>query len=307
MIDRVLVGRRKGSIALLGGSWSNELDGGNPFENRSCLLNTARRTVLSQSLLDILDTNICTITKLFELTYHRPQEEFNNKIYPEQDEISIVYLCTINTNYYNSLNLIENENEFENFNDKWNTFVGRISGESIGPTVNLEDVIITKDIIEETKNEHVIIENVNVETPIVEKSDVEEESEEVQIEIDSFNETKETVSNDSEVKIIEEDTTLKENEIEVESNEIQSMETSESNIIAENNAEASTDNLIDSTLQQNQEAENTNDSKEKDNENVSTKPSMITSVSSLLATRTKPVKPCILLSSPVSLNDLSIL
>ena len=38
---------------LLGGSWSEELDGGNPLVDRSCLLHTARRALFAQSLLDI--------------------------------------------------------------------------------------------------------------------------------------------------------------------------------------------------------------------------------------------------------------
>jgi hypothetical protein len=43
------------SVTLLGGAWSQDLDGGDPLLDRSCLFNTARRTVLAQSMLDIAE------------------------------------------------------------------------------------------------------------------------------------------------------------------------------------------------------------------------------------------------------------
>jgi len=96
---RILCGRRKGSVMLLGGAWCKDLDGGNPLVDRSCLLNTARRAVYSQSLLDIFaGTNLfdcggglanghsieSNLIKLCEISYHRPKEDTKGKTYPEQ-------------------------------------------------------------------------------------------------------------------------------------------------------------------------------------------------------------------------------
>jgi hypothetical protein len=82
----MLCGRRKGSILLLGSSWSSDLDGGNPLEDRRCLMNTARRALLAQSLLDIAkgDDVSSNMMKLGEINYHRPKEEIKGRIYPEQ-------------------------------------------------------------------------------------------------------------------------------------------------------------------------------------------------------------------------------
>ena len=60
----VLCGRRKGNIILLGGAWNQDVDGGNPLEDRKCLYNTARRLVLAQSLLDISVS--CSVTQVDE-------------------------------------------------------------------------------------------------------------------------------------------------------------------------------------------------------------------------------------------------
>jgi hypothetical protein len=57
---------------LLGTSWCKELDGGDPNIDRSCLLNTARRAVLSQSLIDIF-TDCNDTVKLCEIVYSRPK------------------------------------------------------------------------------------------------------------------------------------------------------------------------------------------------------------------------------------------
>ncbi len=67
------------------------------MEDRSCLLNTARRAVYAQSLLDIFNPLggdedqgrgqfdvTSNLTKLCEVNYHRPREEINGKLYPEQ-------------------------------------------------------------------------------------------------------------------------------------------------------------------------------------------------------------------------------
>ncbi len=84
-MSRMLCGRRKGSILLLGTCWNAELDGGDPLTDRTCLLNTARRALLAQSLLDIARGDpTSNLVKLCEVSYHRPREEIKGRIYPEQ-------------------------------------------------------------------------------------------------------------------------------------------------------------------------------------------------------------------------------
>lgn len=101
---------------LLGGSWCKELDGGNPLQDRSCLIHTARRALYSQSLLDIfLGTNyfdcmneesessqgrfLDNLIRLCEISYHRPREDTNGKTYPEQVITSVMSFETRFANY----------------------------------------------------------------------------------------------------------------------------------------------------------------------------------------------------------------
>ena len=129
---RVLCGRRKKAVTLLGGSWCEELDGGNPMEDRGCLLNTARRTLLAQSLLDIAGGAGCrsSLTKLGEINYHRPQEEYNGKTFPEQEECTALYLCVLQPTRCTEADLAD-------FECKWETFAARANGLHVGPTLNL--------------------------------------------------------------------------------------------------------------------------------------------------------------------------
>ena len=129
---RVLCGRRKKAVTLLGGAWCEELDGGNPMEDRGCLLNTARRTLMAQSLLDIAGGAGCrsTLTKLGEINYHRPQEEYNGKTFPEQEECTALYLCVLQPTRCTEADLADFEN-------KWETFAARANGLHVGPTLNL--------------------------------------------------------------------------------------------------------------------------------------------------------------------------
>lgn len=64
----IICGNRNDKAQLLGTSWCKELDGGDPDLDQSCLLNTARRAVLSQSLIDIF-TDCSDILKLCEVVY----------------------------------------------------------------------------------------------------------------------------------------------------------------------------------------------------------------------------------------------
>jgi hypothetical protein len=99
------------------------------------LESTARRTVLAQSLLDISDTKHCKLVKLCEITYHRPKEELRGKSYPEQDEVTVIYLCTVHT-----LPDFDSTISVEEFDRKWELFLHRSSGSKVGPIADLEDV-----------------------------------------------------------------------------------------------------------------------------------------------------------------------
>jgi hypothetical protein len=98
---RVLCGRRKGNILLLGSPWSQDLDADgngscNPQVNPSCLVRTAQRALLAQALLKLpVQSHIdyqtgqvqysCEgLVKLCDVHYHRPVEEIRGKTYPEQ-------------------------------------------------------------------------------------------------------------------------------------------------------------------------------------------------------------------------------
>lgn len=123
---RVLIGRRKASAMLLGGAWSQELDGGDPLTDRSCLLNTARRAVLAQSFVDIA---LCsTPLKLAEILYQRPQEEVKGKVYPEQDEVTCLYVCRVNR----ELDVSEEE-----FACMWDHYAARVEGRVAEPFFNV--------------------------------------------------------------------------------------------------------------------------------------------------------------------------
>ena len=102
------------------------------MEDRGCLLNTARRALLAQSLVDIAGGAGCrsSLTKLGEINYHRPQEEYNGKTFPEQEECTALYLCVLQPTRCTEADLADFEN-------KWETFAARANGLHVGPTLNL--------------------------------------------------------------------------------------------------------------------------------------------------------------------------
>lgn len=128
---RLLLGKRKGSETLLGGAWSQELDGGDPLADRSCLLATARRSVRAASLCDV--GRYASFSKLFEVYYHRPTETYEGKTFKEQEEITVVFMCTLSP-----VNCSEDD-----FAEEWTVFLKRCSGESIGPRHSLIDMPAT--------------------------------------------------------------------------------------------------------------------------------------------------------------------
>ena len=121
---RLLLGRRKGTICLLGGAWSQELDGGDPRCDRECLMKTAHRCIRALSFMD-LDRS-ATLSKLCEITYRRPEETVHGKMYPEQEEVTVVYLATIHVPEYSK----------EEFDLEWDLFVRRCEGLEIGPRLS---------------------------------------------------------------------------------------------------------------------------------------------------------------------------
>ena len=121
---RLLVGRRKGNICLLGGAWSQELDGGDPRVDSSCLLSTARRCVRALSYCDL--DRCAVLTKLMEVTYHRPEESISGRAYPEQEERTFIYFAAIHAPNYSA-------NEFSK---EWDLFSRRSGGLEIGPRLS---------------------------------------------------------------------------------------------------------------------------------------------------------------------------
>ena len=95
----------------------------------SCLINTARRAVYAQTLLDICSNS--SIFKLGEVQYHRPKEVIKNKVYPEQHEVTVLFLCTmIPPN--NNMN-----NDHHDFDMRWKLYCNRSKGISPLPLINL--------------------------------------------------------------------------------------------------------------------------------------------------------------------------
>lgn len=122
---RVLIGKRKQNAMLLGGSWCSELDGGDPLQDRSCLVTTARRCVMAQSMVDI--GIFCRFVKICEIFYQRPKEEIKGKLYPEQEEVTVVYLCSVQPTV---------DITAEDFDVLWDHYCSRVDGKEVGPVIN---------------------------------------------------------------------------------------------------------------------------------------------------------------------------
>lgn len=137
---RMLCGRRKGSLLLLGSSWSRDLDGGDPLTDRSCLLNTARRAVYAQSLIDIARGDAQNnLLKLCEITYHRPKEEIKQKVYPEQLEVTVIYMYSLQSNVLEGMA----EDDWE---QQWNIFQRRSRGVHVGPMMSRDPDSLHDDL-----------------------------------------------------------------------------------------------------------------------------------------------------------------
>jgi hypothetical protein len=117
---RLLCGRRKGAVHILGGAWSQELDGGDPINDRSCLLNTVVRTLKALTFCDL--SRCAHFSKLFDITYHRPEETYEGKFYPEIEEVTAVYNATLFPPEYTE----------EEFTAEWDLFQRRTQGLDIG-------------------------------------------------------------------------------------------------------------------------------------------------------------------------------
>lgn len=146
---RMLCGKRKGGLLLLGAAWSRELDGGDPVSDRSCLLNTARRAIYAQSLIDIARGDAASnLLRLGEVTYYRPKEEIKQKVYPEQLEVTVIYLYSLQPN------LVEGLME-EDWEEQWSIFARRARGLHVGPMLNrspetfFHDLMLDQEYIHE--------------------------------------------------------------------------------------------------------------------------------------------------------------
>eukprot|EP01039_Chlorochromonas_danica_P009647 gene9647-10666_t len=156
---RMLCGKRKGGLLLLGAAWSRELDGGDPVSDRSCLLNTARRAIYAQSLIDIARGDAASnLLRLGEVTYYRPKEEIKQKVYPEQLEVTVIYLYSLQPN------LVEGLME-EDWEEQWSIFARRARGLHVGPMLNrspdsfFHDLMLDHDYIHEVDQEGTSTEN----------------------------------------------------------------------------------------------------------------------------------------------------
>eukprot|EP00428_Durinskia_dybowskii_P060710 CAMPEP_0170382124 /NCGR_PEP_ID=MMETSP0117_2-20130122/14777_1 /TAXON_ID=400756 /ORGANISM="Durinskia baltica, Strain CSIRO CS-38" /LENGTH=1404 /DNA_ID=CAMNT_0010637745 /DNA_START=85 /DNA_END=4299 /DNA_ORIENTATION=+ len=148
---RVLCGRRKGSYQLLGCPWSRELDSSalsdpneTPFTNSSCLVRTAQRALLAQALLhmpvrsertsmesgaDVVRYSAEGLVPLCEVQYHRPAEEVKGKTFPEQIELTTIFLYTIQPSLLSALS-------DSDFKLQHRVMTRRVQGVCPGPLLN---------------------------------------------------------------------------------------------------------------------------------------------------------------------------
>lgn len=91
----VLVGRRrKGNHLMLpGGAWVPSLDGPNPEVDEGVLIRAAQRTLRHFCNLDV--SNCRHWHRLASLHYHRPEEIVGGKQYPEQEEVTVLFLADL--------------------------------------------------------------------------------------------------------------------------------------------------------------------------------------------------------------------
>lgn len=110
--------------------------------DRSCLANTARRAVFAQSLLDPFAAGFSShaLIKLGEVHYHRPQEEIKGKVFPEQDEITVIFLCCVKppTNLSCPVSSAL-------FAKQWKLFSLRSQGKGTAPDVNENPFLVPSD------------------------------------------------------------------------------------------------------------------------------------------------------------------
>jgi len=89
----IVAKKSRSELLALGGAWSQELDGGNPEKNDSCLIKTAIRCVKEFADIDL--TKVTKWNKFMTLVYHRPAEEIKGKMYDEQTETTVIYVPDI--------------------------------------------------------------------------------------------------------------------------------------------------------------------------------------------------------------------
>lgn len=140
---KVLVGRRKAGLSLLGGPWSEELDGGNPLLDSTCLLRTVRRTVLAQSLVDVDSSRSpVSLVNIGEVHFSRPAEIHKGKAYPAQEDVSVFFIATFDAPPVIPVGLSSSNGTADGaaidseYESNWERFVGRCSGKQFGPSIN---------------------------------------------------------------------------------------------------------------------------------------------------------------------------
>jgi hypothetical protein len=93
----------------------------------------------------MLDLEMCgQLVKACEIIYQRPQEELKGKAYPEQDEVTVVYICAVQPKAYLS------DDDFELI---WENYCGRIEGRYVGPTAVLDAHTASETLFQSNRNQ----------------------------------------------------------------------------------------------------------------------------------------------------------
>jgi len=90
LIKFLIAKKSRSGLMALGGAWNAEADGGDPDKDVACLAKTAIRCV--KELVDI-DLTACTRWEPFmQIDYHRREETYKGKTYPEQEESTVFFV-----------------------------------------------------------------------------------------------------------------------------------------------------------------------------------------------------------------------
>ncbi|KAL0476599.1 hypothetical protein AKO1_006043 [Acrasis kona] len=85
--------KERSGLLIVGGSWSQKVDGGDdPVTEEQLLLRTATRCAKDFVSIDLSKGDTTKWIKFIEINYHRPAEVYNGRNYPEMDERTFIYI-----------------------------------------------------------------------------------------------------------------------------------------------------------------------------------------------------------------------